>query len=618
MAIAVTNPWRRSILQQLQSRNKREQQPFEPVIVTCNSLFEKIDSLQREKLLLENNPSSLSANVTNEKLVQLQNEIKEYKKTSTKKDATINELKAQLQSVLKENADLKYKCNDAAENLEATKTKCSSLQETIQELESQINLVNDEHTALQIAYSSLKNKYDGMEINYTELVTRWMALKAKDAEILNQENEKIIKIQNEKMRQQLQEAANVMVVTQEVVNEMNAISEDKISNPLLIDAILPSKVAFSFEGHDSEIYALKWNISHGLHSGGGDRKVKMWEIGDSQSSLINCLSGSNASVTSIDIFEEFLVASSNDYASRVWTLNDTRLRRTLTGHSNKVMSVKFLGVSNKVVSGSYDRTLKIWDLNRNACVRTLFAGSSCNDLVNIDSKETLVASGHFDKRIRFWDTRADCNANDIQLQGKITSLDVSSDGRWLLCSVRDDTLKCLDLRMNQVVRDYTADGFAVGCDWTRAKFSPDNRYVACGGSDSAIFIWDFLTAKLETTLVTNSHSGTVVTVEWHPKGHLFVSADRNKKIVVWKWFFCLFICFITLSHFYSLFTLLVRISFVVLLYVYPIAQAVMYHLSYDKVIFFIKFSFIIDLHCSAYLPMLCRLLLKGDERNAMF
>lgn len=537
MALAVTTPWRRSIIQQLQARNKREQLPFEPVIVTCNSLIEKIDSLQREKLLLENNPtsSSHSANVSADKLAQLQNELKEHQKNAAQSEAANSELKLQLQSALKENAELKSKYNDAVVNLEATQSKCNSLQETCKELESQVNLISDEHTSTQLAYTSLKNKYDTLNNTYNQLITRWIQLKAKDADALNEENEKFIKVQNEKMRNQLQDAANAMIVPAETTNEMNAINEDDICNPLLIDAILPSKVSFSFEGHDSEVYALKWNIkTEQLTTGGGDRKVKIWELVDSQARLINTLSGSNAAVTSIDIFEEFLAASSNDYASRVWTLNDTRLRRTLTGHSNKVLSVKFLGVSNKVVSGSYDRTLKIWDLNRNACVRTLFAGSSCNDLVNINSKETLVASAHFDKRIRFWDTRSDCNANDILLQGKITSLDVSPDGNSLLCSVRDDTLKCLDLRMNQVLRDYTADGFNVSCDWTRAKFSPDNRYVACGSGDSAVYIWDFNLAKLETTLTNNAHSGTVVAVEWHPKGGLFVSADRNKKIVVWK------------------------------------------------------------------------------------
>ena len=43
------------------------------------------------------------------------------------------------------------------------------------------------------------------------------------------------------------------------------------------------------------------------------------------------------------------------------------LKSTLTGHSGKVLTAKFLGDCSKIVSGSHDRTLKIWDLNRIAC-----------------------------------------------------------------------------------------------------------------------------------------------------------------------------------------------------------------------------------------------------------
>lgn len=55
--------------------------------------------------------------------------------------------------------------------------------------------------------------------------------------------------------------------------------------------------------------------------------------------------------------------------------------------------------------------------------KTIFAGSSCNDLVTLHG--TSIISGHFDKRVRFWDPRADTTINEIGLQGRITSLDVS-------------------------------------------------------------------------------------------------------------------------------------------------------------------------------------------------
>lgn len=90
------------------------------------------------------------------------------------------------------------------------------------------------------------------------------------------------------------------------------------------------------------------------------------------------------------------------------------------------MAAKFVGESQKIVTGSHDRTLKVWDLRSKACIETKFAGSSCNDLVTTDGSGSTIISGHFDKKIRFWDTRSsDCLGNDIQLQGKVTSLDLS-------------------------------------------------------------------------------------------------------------------------------------------------------------------------------------------------
>ncbi|CAD6235687.1 GSCOCG00007971001-RA-CDS, partial [Cotesia congregata] len=189
-------------------------------------------------------------------------------------------------------------------------------------------------------------------------------------------------------------------------------------------------------------------------------------------------------------------------------------QHTLTGHCAKVLAAKFLGEPSKVVTGSHDRTLKIWDLRSRACIETKFAGSSCNDLVTSDGAGSTIISGHFDKRIRFWDTRAESSSNDILLQGKVTSLDLSRgnfyyfifnlligfNANYLLSCVRDDTVKLLDLRMKQIVGSFSADGFKVGCDWARATFSPDGQYIAVGSADGSVFIWNVITNKIETIL----------------------------------------------------------------------------------------------------------------------
>lgn len=57
--------------------------------------------------------------------------------------------------------------------------------------------------------------------------------------------------------------------------------------------------------------------------------------------------------------------------------------------------------------------------------QTNFVGSSCNDLVTSDGAGTTIISGHFDKSIRFWDMRSENSVNKIEVNGKVTSLDLS-------------------------------------------------------------------------------------------------------------------------------------------------------------------------------------------------
>ncbi|KAF4528670.1 hypothetical protein B566_EDAN017186 [Ephemera danica] len=173
---------------------------------------------------------------------------------------------------------------------------------------------------------------------------------------------------------------------------------------------------------------------------------------------------------------------------------------TLTGHSGKVMAAKFLGQSARVVTGSHDRTLKIWDLRSRACVETKFAGSSCNDVVT--SEAFSFISGHFDKRIRFWDARCD---------GTLAS----GSG------------------MKQEVCSFSSDKFKVGCDWSRAVFSPNGQLVSAGGADGAVFVWSASSGRLVCESNNREHGSAVTAVAWHPFGFFLASVDRGKKAIIW-------------------------------------------------------------------------------------
>ena len=68
---------------------------------------------------------------------------------------------------------------------------------------------------------------------------------------------------------------------------------------------LVSRAVCKFDCHEGEVNAVKYHKSGKYFAtGGGDRKIKLWEYKDGKCELITSLIGSNASIASIDIDNE--------------------------------------------------------------------------------------------------------------------------------------------------------------------------------------------------------------------------------------------------------------------------------------------------------------------------
>uniref|UniRef100_A0A8C7T7N6 ATG16 autophagy related 16-like 1 (S. cerevisiae) n=1 Tax=Oncorhynchus mykiss TaxID=8022 RepID=A0A8C7T7N6_ONCMY len=551
--VGVRNPycsWKRHVGEQLKQRDRVQRQAFEEIIHQYNRLLEKsdlqaaspgfdlrtcFDNLQQEMAQMR---------------IRHQEELTELHKKRGELAQSVIELNHQIQQKDKEIQHNEAKMQEYQRQIAELEGECRELRGQLQDLEQANQTLKDEYDALQITFGALEEKLRRTTDDNQELVSRWMAEKSQEANKLNAENEKDCKRRQAKLQKELADAAKEPLPL-DPDDDIEVLAEDSgkgtreaspnrplsrtprwecDSNMFLVK---PCPETAPFEAHDGEVNAVRFSPgSRLLATGGMDRRVKLWEVVSGRCEPKGALTGSNAGITSIefDSAGSYLLAASNDFASRIWTVDDYRLRHTLTGHSGKVLAARFLLDNARIVSGSYDRTLKLWDLRSKVCMKTVFAGSSCNDIV---CTEQCVMSGHFDKKVRFWDIRAESIVCELELLGRVTSLDLNHDRTELLTCSRDDLVKIIDLRSNAVRQTFSAQGFKCGADWTRVTFSPDGSYVAGGSADGALYVWNVLTGKLERTLDKN-HCSAINSVSWSPSGAYVVSVEKGSKAVLWS------------------------------------------------------------------------------------
>ncbi|XP_027731043.1 autophagy-related protein 16-1 isoform X1 [Vombatus ursinus] len=516
--------------------------------------------------------------------IKHQEELTELHKKRGELAQSVIDLNNQMQQKDREMQMNEAKIAECLQKISELETECQELRNKLQDLERANQTLKDEYDALQITFTALEEKLRKTTEDNQELVTRWMAEKAQEANRLNAENEKDSRRRQARLQKELAEAAkeplpvepddDIEVLVDEAsdaaeetspIRAVSRTATKRLSQPAggLLDSItnifgrrsvssfpvpqdnpdahptsskevrVPTTAVYVFDAHDGEVNAVQFSPgSRLLATGGMDRRVRLWEVFGDKCEAKGSLSGSNAGITSIefDSAGSYLLAASNDFASRIWTVDDNRLRHTLTGHSGKVLSAKFLLDNARIVSGSHDRTLKLWDLRSKVCIKTVFAGSSCNDIV---CTEQCVMSGHFDKKIRFWDIRSESIVRELELLGKITALDLNPERTDLLSCSRDDLLKIIDLRVNAVKQTFSAPGFKCGSDWTRVVFSPDGSYIAAGSAEGSLYIWSVLTGKVDRVL-SKQHSSSINAVAWSPSGTHVVSVDKGNKAILWS------------------------------------------------------------------------------------
>nr|XP_020845284.1 autophagy-related protein 16-2 isoform X2 [Phascolarctos cinereus] len=575
--------WKLHIIRQLQQRDRRQKALFLDLVEAYHRLLEKSDLLAHftEKLPPES-PSEPSRE--EEEAGPMPDPTQSPEDLKRKWEEELAKIKLICGEMAYQVVEKHMTLSSQDAMLEDQQGRLSSLDARVCELEETRQWLAEQVAGQQDRIMEGKEAYDTLwahtghqegalrqlEEEGRELVERLIQVKVQAAEAQNYRNERIERVKQARVSKELKKAVRRTVNISETLDPPSIAEPPANKQELLVVeayekqwkrpfsfrkrrghsvsgapearypsirvcgvSCLPARAQDIQEAHCSEVNAVCFSSNSSLlATGGADRLIRLWNVIGGRLEADQMLEGAGGSVTSLE-FEPsgcYLLAATYNKAAQLWKVGESQSKETLSGHTDKVTAAKFKLTRQQAVTGSRDRTVKEWDLNKVSCSRTLDGLSYCNDVVCGDH---LIISGHNDQKIRFWDSRVPRCIQVIPVEGKVTSLSISNDQMHLLSCSRDDALKVIDLRVNNIRQVFRADGFKCGSDWTKAVFSPDKSYALAGSADGGLYIWNLESGKLESSLY-GPHSVSINAVAWCYAGTHVVSVDQGKKAVLWS------------------------------------------------------------------------------------
>lgn len=147
-----------------------------------------------------------------------------------------------------------------------------------------------------------------------------------------------------------------------------------------------------------------------------------------------------------------------DHGIQLLDGRDYSVLRTLTGHRDDVLSLKFSRDSRLLFSSSEDLTNIVWDVRTGSRAAELTFESDAVLGAAFSPDDSRLVTGGYSKIIRLWDTATWREV--AQLPGHtayVFSLAYSPDGRTLISSSGDSTIRVWDTRPRQEIRQARED-----------------------------------------------------------------------------------------------------------------------------------------------------------------
>ncbi|XP_059632306.1 pre-mRNA-processing factor 19 [Cornus florida] len=274
-----------------------------------------------------------------------------------------------------------------------------------------------------------------------------------------------------------------------------------------------------------------------IATGGVDTNAVLFDRPSGE--ILSTLSGHSKKVTSVKFVTQgdLVVTGSADKSVRIWQGSENGnydCRHILKDHTAEVQAVTVHATNNYFVTASLDSTWCFYDLSSGLCLSQVPDASSSEGYTSaaFHPDGLILGTGTSGSLVKIWDVKSQANVARFDGHvGAVTAISFSENG-YFLATAAHDGVKLWDLRKLRNFRTFTP--YDESTPTQSVEFDHSGSYLALAGSD--IRVYQVANVKSEWNCIKTfpdlSGTGKATCAKFGPDAKYIAvgSMDRNLRI----------------------------------------------------------------------------------------